>query len=468
MDDHRTPAAPGPPNSTSGLAATSPPPLKPSRNADYPSIPEDRLDNGLRILVVSDYRLPRIAIQMAWPVGRVLDSSDNLSLLSLAIDLIDKGTKGRSAREIAQELDRFAVQFDTETLMEFTFVEVAVLQEHLERAIELLAEMVIAPVFPGDELEKLQKRLSSSLVAQRSQPAFLARERLHAALFPNHPYQRISLPLEDVRRSDPETVRAAYRSRFGPDGAFLLLAGPIDLEEARQLAERHFANWRNAVQLPPEIAVPIPLEARKVHLVHRPHSVQSRMLVGGLAPRRADPDFLAFRVANQILGGSGSARLFLNLRERRGYTYGAYSTLSSHRKAGVQTASADLRSDATFHSIEEVLAEIETMRVTPPLEEELSRAKAELIGGFARQLETPDSIGTLELMRRLHGLKEDHYRGLIARIAAVTAEQVVEVARRRFDPDRLVITIVGDRDQLEDGLVKFGPVEVYDSDGGRI
>ncbi len=454
---------------TGGLFTRStPPPLKPPRNAAFPVVPEDRLSNGLRVLVVPDHRLPRIEVQIAWPIGRVNDREENRALLSLAVDLLDKGTTDRSAWEFATELDRFAIQMDAEILMESTFVAVAVLQRHLDRALELLSEALIDPVFPEAELEKLQTRLSSSLVAQRTQPAFLARERFYESLFPNHPYRRISLPLDDVAKSDRKGVESAYRSQFGPAQGMLLLAGPIDVAQARLLAERHFGAWRNSVAPPPPPPAVEGLTGTLARLVHRPHSVQSRMLVGGSAPSRLDPDFLPFRLANQILGGSGSARLFLNLRERRGYTYGAYSSLSTYRRAALYVASADLRSEATGHAIGEVFKEIEGLRAAPPPEKELKRAKAELIGAFARQLQTPDSVGTLELMRRLQGLPDDHYRTLITRIESVTAEQVWEVAQARLDPQRVVITVVGDREELEADLQGFGPLEVYDSDGGRI
>ncbi len=451
-----------------GERLTTPPPLKTPRNATFPRIPEDRLDNGLRVLVVPDHRLPRVEIQLAWPVGRVNDKEENRALLSLAVDLLDKGTQSRSAWEFASELDRFAIQWDTEIGMESTFVEVAVLQEHLDRAMELVAQALIEPVFPEAELKKLQARLSSSLVSQRTQPSFLARERFYESLFPSHPYRRISLPPSDVQKSDRNAVKSAYQSQFSPAHATLVLAGPVSLDQARALARRHLGGWTNTVPRPARPSTAEGLTATLVRLVHRPHSVQSRIAVGGTAPCRSEPDFLAFRLANQVLGGSGSSRLFLNLRERRGYTYGAYSSLSTYRKNALYMAAADVRSDATAHAIEETLDEIAGMRAAAPQVEELSRANAELIGAFARQLQTPDAIGSLELTRRLQGLPGDHYRTLVSRIESVTADQVWEAARERFNPGRVVITVVGDRDKLETELGGFGPLEVYDNDGERI
>jgi predicted Zn-dependent peptidase len=173
-------------------------------------------------------------------------------------------------------------------------------------------------------------------------------------------------------------------------------------------------------------------------------------------------------VANQILGGGASSRLFLNLREEKGYTYGAYSRLKSYRSDGLFLAGASVKTEVTLECIEETLQEMEQLYEKPPGEEELARCQQELIGSFIRQMETPASVGALELDRRMHDLPEDYYSTFIPKVRSIGKESVVEMAQRFFDPQRLVITVVADRDRVESELAQLGELRVYDTDGNLI
>lgn len=446
----------------------SKPPAGPVRNIDFPQIPEARLDNGMRVIVVPDARLPRVAVQLGWPVGRAHDSSVNLAGVSLAIDLLDKGTERRSCVEIADETDQYAIHLEKETLLESTSIQVLALSRHLERAFDLLSDMVLRPAFPEEELEKLKPRWKSNLVSQRSQPAFLARERVFKTVYDAHPYSRVAVPLEDLERCGRDAARDAYRRRFGPNGAILMLAGPINLDQALDLTERWFGEWRSAAEPAPELPERPPLKGLRVRLVHRPHSVQSRIMVSGRVPPKPDPELIPVRVANQILGGGGSARLFLNLREDKGYTYGAYSYLQTNRRDGLFLAGADVRAEVALSAVKEVLAELETMTTSPPADDELGRCKSEMIGSMVRQMETPSSIGNMELMARLNQMPRDYYRKLIPAVDAVDLQRVHQAARQVFNPENLVVVVVGDREKVEKDLRSLGTVEIFDSQGEAV
>ncbi|MDA2934834.1 insulinase family protein [Acidobacteria bacterium AH-259-D05] len=438
------------------------------KNILYPKIPEIQLNNGLRVLVIQDDRLPRVFISLVFPVGRVFNPNDNLSLVSLAIELLKSGTETRSARDISDLMDQLAIQYESDVLMEHSFISMSFLEEQLEPALELLADVLSGAIFPKDELEKLQVRWKSHLIAQRSQPNFLANECTLKTFYRDHPYSKVSMTPEHLDKATQDSVRNIYQSHFSPHDAYLLLAGPVDPVRATELGNHFLGGWEN--QKKPSMGYPEPtaITSRRVCLVHRPHSVQSQLLLAGRTLPPADPHVIALKVTNQVLGGGASARLFLNLREDKGYTYGAYSRLKSYISDGLFMAGASVKTEVTLECIKEILKELRQLREEPPEEKELARCQQELIGSFIRQMETPASVGTLELDRRIFHQPEDFYSTFIPKVREITAETVVKTARRFFDPERLVITVVADRERVENELRQLGELRVYDINGKPI
>ena len=445
----------------------APQPAK-EKNIRYPEVQESQLENGLRVLAVQDDRLPRIFLSLVFPVGTVFNPDDNLSLVSLAMELTKSGTETRSASEISNLIDQLAIQYDSDVLMEHSFIAMTFLEKELEVALGLLADMVLGATFPEDELEKVQVRWKSHLIAQRSQPEFLANERIFKTLYRDHPYSRISMKPEHLEQVTRDSVEKLYRSYFSPKGAYLLFAGPVDSVTATDLGNRFLGGWVSRETASIRYPEPRVVDGRLICLIHRPHSVQSQLLVAGRALPQGDPDSIALKVANQVLGGGGSSRLFLNLREDKGYTYGAYSRLKSYRNDGLFLAGASVKTEVTLECIEETLKEIDQLHEDPPGEEELARCQQELIGSFIRQMETPASVGALELDRRIQELPEDFYSTFIPKVRSIGRASVVEMARRFFDPQRLVIAVVADRERVETELGQLGKLQVYDTEGNPI
>ena len=435
---------------------------------DYPTIPEVVLGNGLRVLVVEERRLPRVSVRLAWPMGTAWNPDENLSLAELSVDLLKEGTTSRSSVDIADFSDQLAIQYGEEVSMEQAHLSVSVLDQYLDQAMELLSDLVLRPTFPDEEFQKVRARWQSHVLSQRSQPDFLAEERAYHVFFGDHPYAKISIPPEHLARAERDQIEDFYKTLFGPDQALLVFAGAVSLEQATTLAERYLGEWRTQkLQSLSYPALPA-LDRRQVSLVHRPHSAQAVISVVTRALPRNHPDAIPLQLTNQVLGGGGSARLFLNLREEKGYTYGAYSSLRSYRKEGLLLASANVRSEVCAEAVQETLAEMERMRQEPPEASELQRCLAERIGAFIRGMESPSSVGLLEVSRRLHNLSEDHYRTYVPRLKEVTAEKVLETARAYIDPSRTLVTVVGDREQVEEKLRDLGPLTVYDMEGNTI
>lgn len=438
------------------------------REISYPEIFEERLSNGLTVLALPDSRLPRVVVKLGLPSGRAHGPDDHLALLPLALELLAEGTETRSAREISDLMDYWAIQYESSLTMENVLLSFGVLESYLEAALDLFSDLTCRPTFPDEELGKLKVRWRSALMAQRSQPDFLARERTYHSIYPRHPYAKVSIPLEHLEKVEREEVRSIYRRHFLPNNGFLIFAGAVVPDRAVQLAQRFFGSWRPAQV--PQLQYP-PLQAmgsRRVCLIDRPHSAQAQLLVAGRTLAKTHPQALPLKVANQVLGGGASSRLFLNLRETHGFTYGAYSRLKSYRRDGLFLAGASVRTDVTLESLREILRELAGVQEQAPSQQELKRCQSELTGALLRQMETPGSISELELVRRLDGLPADYYKNFIPLIREVDSEKVVALARRFFDPEKVLVTVVADRSRVEKDLAQVGEVQVYDTLGNRL
>ncbi|MEE8585106.1 MAG: pitrilysin family protein [Acidobacteriota bacterium] len=445
------------------------PPLPSSvAEVSYPEIPSRKLPNGMTVLVVENRRIPRLGVRLLVRAGRIHNPDDNLSLIPLAAELLKQGTAWRDAEQIAGQLDQAAIQFDLDIHMEHCLLDMDLLASQIETGMELLSEMVRFPTFPEEELQKLKVRWHSELIGQRSIPEFLAKERLYHTLYPDHPYRKWTMTPEQLEAASREQIEEVFRSRFVPSEAILLLAGAISPQQGFRLAESHWGSWHGERPDQPDFASLAAHESRRVELVHRPHSEQARLVVVGRTFPRGHPDAHRLRVANQVLGGGASSRLFLNLREARGYTYGIYSFQRSFRHDGLLLAGTNVRSDVVGESVREIFSEFRRLQQEPPGSQEMAMARSELTGNFLFSLETPASVGMLEITRRLYGLPENYFPTYLREVQAVSAGQVQQMAQRYLNPDHFVVIAVGDRNKLEDSLQEFGSVQVYDTEGKRL
>lgn len=443
----------------------NPPQPGPIREIAFPSVPTFRLDNGMSIVVVEHGDAPISFARLVVRAGRVDSPVSNSALLPAAVELLKEGTAHRTSEQIARELDRAAIHFDADVHLENSTLSVNALSGELDDMLGLVSEFVQEPTFPRKDLERILSQWDSHLRAQRSQPSFLASERSLLSLYGEHPYSRKSLRREHLATCKRAPIAELFERLFVPSRSHLLIAGSVPVERALSAARRHFGFWhRSAPRIEP-IPMPGPTVGPRVCLVHRPHSVQARILISCRTFPRAHADGFRLKVANQILGGGASARLFLNLRERRGITYSVHSSTHGHLLDGELFIAADVRTESAVEAIEEIFAECRSMGQDPPTTDELDRAKSELIGTFLFRLETAESIGGLELSRRLYDLPDDYYETWIPSVRAVTGDEVTETSRRYLDPERFVITLVGDRDGLESGLAALGGARIFDAHG---
>jgi predicted Zn-dependent peptidase len=300
---------------------------------------------------------------------------------------------------------------------------------------------------------------------QRSQPFFLANERYNQAVFGSHPAARVSATAESVDKMTPADLAKWHKERFAPQNAILGIAGDVNAQEVIAKLRKWMAAWPKTDYrevLPPN---PTPAQAKKIYLVNRPNSVQTNLLLGNIAVDRRSPDYVPMVVMNRIVGGGPAARLFINLREEKSYTYGAYSNFTALKYPGPWTANSEVRTEVTDGAMTEFLHEIRRIREEKVPAAELDEGKRSVVANFALSLESPQQLLSYATIRKIYGFPEDYWDTYPAKIMAVTAEEVQRVARKYINPDALQIVAVGDANKVKDVLEKYGPVELYDTDG---
>lgn len=439
----------------------SPAPLTP---AAFPPFHEEVLPNGVRLLVVESRKQPIVSLALTFAAGAFFDPAGKEGLADMVAGLLTKGAGSRSAEEVAAAIEGTGGSLTSSAGMDFLSVNATVLTTGLPLAFELLADAVIRPAFNDKELELLRTQTLSGLQVALSQPHEIANRRFRAALYGSHPYARSSSPAS-VRAITRDDLLAFHRDRLRPQGALLVVAGAIGPAEARRLALGAFQGWRGAPADPPVTAAPRPRSATELVLVHRPGSVQSNILVGNLTYPPNDPRLYAATVANQILGGGASSRLFLTLREAKSWTYGAYSDYVRRRGIGYFAASTEVRTEVTDSALRELLHQLERIRTEASPADELAAAKGALVGRYPLTIETADQVAGAVTEARLYGLPRDFVQTYRVRLGAVTAAEVAAAARTTIHPDRLAMVVVGDGAKVYPRIKDIAPITIVDVEG---
>jgi len=324
---------------------------------------------------------------------------------------------------------------------------------------------LLHPAFPADELNKKKQQLKVQLRQQRSSSNFLLEERFSRAVFGSHPAAVVSPSAESVEALTPEVLGQWHRERYSLRNAILAVAGDVHPAELIPKLEQSLGDWQTGEvkeTLPPN---PAPVPARKVYLVDRPGSVQTTMVLGNIAIDRRSEDYVPMVVLNHLLGGGPAARLFLNLREEKGYTYGVYSSFSASEYPGPWRAGGNMRTEVTEAALVEFLNEIQRVRDEKVTEAQLQEIKRSVVASLALALERPARVLSFAVTRKIYNFPEDYWDTYPAKIVAVSADDVQRVARKYLDPQTMQWVAVGDGQKIKPVLEKYGPVEVYDSAG---
>ena len=431
---------------------------------------EADLPNGVHMMVIEDHRAPQVSVQMIIQgAGGLFDPADAPGLAVFTAAMMSEGTAARTSQQIAQELEAMAssVSVNTGATSEFAVVMASSLADNLDRTLDLAADIVLNPTFPEAELARYKTRQKAQLVQVRSMPQFLAAERYGRVMYGDHPAGRVLATAESIDKATRDALAAFHKARYAPDQTIVAIVGDITLAEARKKLEARFGGWKKAGAAVAPAPDPSPAGAGKVSLVDRPNSVQTSLVVGTQAINRTSPDYEVMTLVNAVIGGGPTGRLFLNLREEKGWTYGAYSGLNAPRYRGDWSAQTEIKGDVSDKAVGEILGEVKRLRTEPVPDKEFMDKKRSLVASFALSLETPSSILGNYVTSRRFNLPADYWDKYPERLMAITREQVQAAAVKYLDPARLQIVAVGDGAKIAEGLKQFGALEVYDPDGKR-
>lgn len=373
-----------------------------------------------------------------------------------------------SSAQIAEKVALLGASLEASASPDAATVSGSTLSENFEGFFRLFARVVTEPSFPESEIEIYRANEIQKLVLAHTQPAFLAQERLSAILFGAHPYARVAATEASLKSLTRDRLEKFYRAYYRPDRAVLVLYGDVTPAAARALAEKAFSAWTGQSPANPEFPPPPSRAGRTVALVDRPGSVQARIAIGSIAPTEKSPSYFPLQVANNIFGGGSASRLFQDIREKKGYTYDPDSSFSTREQYGTFVADCTARNDAAIPAVGVFFDLFDSLVRNPPTAEELDHSKAFLNGIFALRLATQSGVANQLLRIALFRLPSDWLETYRASTSAVTPAQAASAARSYIDAANPALVVVGDAKLLAEGLAKYGPVAIYDSEGNRL
>ncbi|HJP94114.1 MAG TPA: pitrilysin family protein [Pyrinomonadaceae bacterium] len=433
-----------------------------------PRAEETTLKNGLQVVLLPAHKVPTFNMQMVVLSGGLADKPDYRGLASFTASLLREGTTKRSSKDIAEQVDALGATLTANSgLSSLTStVSASGLVENLDQTLDLFADVVRNPTFPQAEVDKYKTRTLAQLQFQRSIPQFLAAEQFQRAIYgTSHPASLIAPPSESIKKLTSKDLADFHSTYYRPNNAILAIVGDVTMKDILPKLEKAFGDWQKA-DVPTTTIPPAPAQGEsKIYLIDRPGSVQTVLQLGTLGIERTDPDYFAVLLADRVLGGGPSGRLFLNLREDKGYTYGAYSNFGGSKFRGTWVSSSEVRTDVTEGAMKEFMYELNRLRNQPVSAEELDNAKRAIVGSFALSLEQPTTLLQNIITQKLYNLPADYWDTYPQKVAAITAADMQRVAQKYIDLGHLQVVAVGDATKARDVLAKYGKVQLFDADG---
>ncbi|MEZ0541534.1 insulinase family protein [Fibrella arboris] len=421
------------------------------------------LPNGLKVFVVENHKLPRVAVNLVLDTEPLLEG-DKAGVSGFAGQLLRNGTKTRTKEQLDEEIDFIGADISTSP----NNVSGRSLSKNAGKLFELLSDVVLNPAFPQAELDKLKKQTKSNLASQKDNPNAIATKVANMVMFgKNHPYgeQQTEETVDKVTIAD---VQSYYNTYFRPNIGYLAVVGDITAAQAKALVTKAFASWQRGTVPTPTYPAPAAIGKTKIALVDRPSSVQSVIsVVYPVVLKPYSQETILASVMNDILGGS-EARLFNNLREKHGYTYGAYSNLSGDRLIGRFRASASVRNAVTDSSVAEIMNELKSISTMPVSAAELKQTKNAFGGNFIFTLEDPQTVANFAINTARYNLPTDFFPNYLKYVDAITEADVASAGKQFIRPDNAIIVVVGKASEIADKLKRFGDIEYFDSKGNPV
>ena len=437
------------------------PPLGALPEFQFPDIRRGALPSGLRVWTIEHRAVPLISVLVLIRRGSAADPQGREGLAAMVGDLLDEGCGDLDALAFHEALGRIGAQLDTEVGSDATLLGLTMLSRYADRGAALLAEMTRRPRLDNRDFERVRDLRLNRLVQIRDMPTALADRAFTELIYRDHPYGHLSIGSErGLRGMTLGDITAYHAAAYAPSNVTVIAAGDASHADLAALVGSVFGDWEpGSAPLPDDSAallMPAPPDAR-LCLMHKAGAAQSELRIGHMSVPRSAPDYLQLLVLNMVIGGQFVSRINMNLREDKGYTYGARTSFDARRGPGPFLLQASVQGDATAAAIRESLQEISDVRGAKPVTRlELETGRAALTRGYPRNFETAEQIARAAAQMSLHDLPEDYYSTFVPRVLAIDEGAVTEAARRHLDPDRMLTVIIGDRDRVGGSLEELG------------
>jgi len=438
----------------------------PAPEISLPEAQKFSLNNGLDVVLVKQSELPMAVMEMVVNTGSTADPVEAPGLADFTAAMLDEGTEDRSSLEIAEDIDFLGARLNTGSTWDYSYIKLTTLNKHLDSALSVYADVILNPIFPEDDFERVQQERLNTLLQKKDQPSSIATDAFYKVIYTkSHPYGTPDEGTEtSIREFTAEDLRNFKEQYYVPNNATLVVVGDITRETLEPMLLQAFGDWQsNTAEFQEVPAIP-GAEYSNIYLVDKPGAPQSQIRIGHPGLNRDNPDYAAVQVMNEILGGSFSSRINMNLREDKGYTYGARSFFVYRKGVGPFIAYAGVKTSTTDSSVIEFLKEIRGIVETPVSDDELETAKSSMTLSLARETETLDQILGLQVEQVVYDLPDDHLNEYVNKVRNVTKEEVQRVAEKYLHLENMAIVIVGDIDAIKPGLMTLDYGEVIELD----
>jgi predicted Zn-dependent peptidase len=453
------------------VSRTALPGVGPDPAFALPAVVKTAVPGGPALRLVEHRQVPLVALLLVVPAASGDDPPSLHGLAALTGDLLDEGAGDRPALELHDAIQRIGGQLDIDTGFDTTVVTLVALAGHRERAMELLADVAFRPRLEDADIERVRTLRLNRLRQMRDVPGAVAEEVFARQVFGSHPYGHLPIGrIDALGRVTPDDVRAFHAERFRPGSSTLIAVGDFPVAEVEEAATRVFgplaAGASPGERPEDQRRQAVTAGGPRVVLVDRPGAPQSELRVGHLAAERSTPDYHALITLNAVLGGQFVSRINLNLREQKGYTYGARSGFDCRRAGGTFVVQASVDTRATAESVGEVLAEIDAICSSRPVTAaELSLAQASLTRGYARSFETVEQLARATAQQVVYDLPDDYYERFVPSVRAADQPAITQAAKRWLRPGEATVVVVGDRTVVEGPLERLGLAPLVAEEG---
>lgn len=441
-----------------------PKPGKPSQ-ITFPSFTVRTLKNGIPVYIVENHAQPYVSLQLVVRSGASSDR-ELPGLAEFTSNLLMSGAGRRSAQQLAEEIDYLGASLDATAGRDESTVGLGVLSDYLPQALALMADVVLRPTFPADEVQRERKQAIAALKQNRSDPAYLAAVQFRREIYGNGPYgSEIDGTEETLKKIARDNCIRYHATHYTAGNAFFVAAGDVHSDKFLALLEEHFGGWRGDAPASAPPPAPMEWEGTRIVIVDRPGSVQSAIRVGGIGIDRRNADYIPLVTVNTLFGGYFNSRINNNLRERNGYTYGARSAVEALKMPGTVSVVASVGTGVTDSALAEIFNELRAITNEPVNDEELTMVKNYVIGSQALQIETPGQVASFVRAVALYDLPADYYQRFPNEVRMLDGKALLQVAQRYMRPTGMVAVIAGDAATIRSGLERFGPVKVVNEKG---